>query len=124
MNEEVLRIMKKQVRFTKITMMIQVGIFLLLGVCVITILPKLSGLLNIAQTTLDQTNTTMIVAENAIKGIESTMAEVDSLVIESQESLSSAAIKIEEFDIETLNEAIKELEAVVKPMAKLMGYKN
>ena len=77
-----------------------------------------------SQTTLDQTNTTMIVAENAIKGIESTMAEVDSLVIESQESLSSAAIKIEEFDIETLNEAIKELEAVVKPMAKLMGYKN
>ena len=124
MNEEVIRIMKKQVRFTKITMMIQIGIFLLLGVCVITILPKLSGLLNIAQTTLDQTNTTMIVAENAIKGIESTMAEVDSLVIESQESLSSAAIKIEEFDIETLNEAIKELEAVVKPMAKLMGYKN
>ena len=47
--------------------------------------------------------------------------DIGDVAAQAQESLATASKAVEELDIETLNKAIKELQTVVEPLAKLVG---
>ena len=47
--------------------------------------------------------------------------DISDLAAQAQESLATASKAVDELDIETLNKAIKELQTVVEPLAKLVG---
>ena len=49
------------------------------------------------------------------------LEHVDSLAQTSEEGMAEALEKISALDIESLNEAIRDLQAVVEPMARLFG---
>ena len=47
--------------------------------------------------------------------------DISDMATQAQESLATASKAVDELDIETLNEAIQELQTVVEPLAKLVG---
>ena len=47
--------------------------------------------------------------------------DIGDMATQAQESLATASKAVDELDIETLNKAIKELQTVVEPLAKLVG---
>ncbi len=50
-----------------------------------------------------------------------TLEELQLLISESRDGVEQAAEKIEEFDVETLNETIQSLNTIIEPLANLFG---
>ena len=72
-----------------------------------------------ASVVLDNLNT--VTEELAKQDIDGLFKNVDALVTDSQKSINEAMEKVNQMDIETLNSAIADLQAVVEPMARLFG---
>ena len=72
-----------------------------------------------AETVLGNLNA--VTGELAQVDLGSMVSNVDSLVTESQEGVKQALDKINELDIRSLNQAIADLSAVVKPLADFFG---
>ena len=69
------------------------------------------------QTETVLTNLESVTAELAEVDLGSMVSNVDTLVADSQEGVKQALDKINELDIDSLNRAIADLSAVVKPLA-------
>ncbi len=67
------------------------------------------------------TNLEAVTSELAAVDLASMVTNVDSLVSDSQEGIKQALEKINELDITSLNNAINDLSAVVKPLADFFG---
>jgi len=67
------------------------------------------------------TNLESVTNELAAVDLESMVTNVDSLVTSSQDGVKQALDKINGLDIESLNQAIADLSAVVKPLADFFG---
>ena len=67
------------------------------------------------------TNLEAVTSELAAVDLASMVTNVDSLVSDSQEGIKQALEKINELDITSLNDAIPDLSAVVKPLADFFG---
>lgn len=67
------------------------------------------------------TNLETVTSELAQVDLDSMVSNVDILVTESQEGVRQALDKINGLDIESLNRAIADLSAVVKPLADFFG---
>lgn len=93
--------------------------------CAVTVVPK-------AVTTLNQVNTVLAQAETELTGLQEITDQLgealpemidntNKLVVGAQNELGDAAAKLNNIDIDGLNKAIGDLQAVVKPLAKLFG---
>ncbi|HKM22234.1 MAG TPA: hypothetical protein VJZ01_09350 [Lachnospiraceae bacterium] len=125
-NEKQMKYVRTQLRLTQLStvVLIAVIIFLLIGVS--SYIPKVNALIDDSSAIMKQasgvlTNLDSVTAELAEADITGMLDDVDSLVVSSEESMADALQKIEDIDIDTLNSAIKDLESVVKPLAKLFG---
>jgi hypothetical protein len=68
------------------------------------------------QTTLN--NLESVTAQLAAMDLEGMIVNVDELVTAGRETLTETAGKLESLDMETLNRAIRDLAAVVEPLAR------
>ena len=59
--------------------------------------------------------------ESMGKNINTAAVQAQESLVTAQEALAKAGKTIDEMDIESLNQAIKDLQAVVEPLAKLVG---
>ena len=84
-----------------------------------TIAVQLRDLGTQAETVLN--NLEAVTSELAAVDLESMVFNVDSLVTDSQAGVKQALDKINELDIASLNQAIDDLSAVVKPLADFFG---
>ena len=84
---------------------------------VVSALPQFQQMSEQAGTILS--NLEAISTELSTLDLSGMVSNVDSLVTESQSSLSDAMSKFDAIDIDALNKAIKDLAAVVEPLAKL-----
>ena len=67
------------------------------------------------------TNLESVTSELAAVDLESMVSNVDALVTSSQDGVKEALDKINALDIESLNQGIADLSAVVKPLADFFG---
>ena len=125
-NEKQMKYVRTQLRLTQLStvVLIAVIVFLLIGVS--SYIPKVNALIDDSSAIMKQasgvlTNLDSVTAELADADITGMLDDVDSLVVSREESMADALKKIEDIDIDTLNSAIKDLESVVKPLAKLFG---
>lgn len=81
------------------------------------IVSEASGIVEQTGAVID--NLDKITTDLAATDIEGMMTNVNNLVISSEESMTEAFTKIESIDIESLNQAIADLQAVVAPLSKL-----
>lgn len=125
-NEKQMKYVRTQLRLTQLStvVLIAVIVFLLIGVS--SYIPKVNALIDDSSAIMKQAsgvlvNLDSVTAELAEADIAGMLEDVDSLVVSSEDSMADALKKIEDIDIDTLNSAIKDLESVVKPLARLFG---
>ena len=56
-----------------------------------------------------------------VENVETLVGNVDMLAVSAQDSLKQTMTKLDTIDFEALNKAIKDLSAVVEPLAKFFG---
>ncbi|MDO5573330.1 MAG: hypothetical protein Q4G60_05040 [bacterium] len=134
-NEKQMRYVRTQLRFTQFFTVFLVLIIVCMSIGIASYVPVINKLISDSNTVIEQTNMLMqqasgvlenldtVTAELAKTDISGMMEDVDSLVISSEESMATAVGKIEAIDIDSLNKAIKDLQSVVSPLAKLFGRK-
>lgn len=132
-NEKQMRYVRTQLRFTQFFTFFLVIIITCMSIGVISYVPKINGLLYDTNLMIEQTNGLMTQASGVLNNLDTVTAElaktditgmmedVDSLVVSSEESMATAVAKIEAMDIDSLNKAIKDLQSVISPLAKLFG---
>ena len=118
--------LKKQVAWTRLSALIMVILIAAAGIAVAIIGPRLADVGSRMSTLLDQSNQIVqkldtVAGELEEADISGMLADVNLLVEDSQDTMGEAMEKIQSIDIETLNEAIDGLNAVVSPLAKLFG---
>ena len=135
-NQEMLNQLKKQTAYARIQCLFAV----IAAVCCLVLLVKVWSFLpvlsNVAQQAQELTHQASIVAQQAesVMGDLQTVAEglaeadlpgmaedVNSLVSTSQTAVQNATEKLDAIDIQTMNQAIKDLADVVKPIADLFN---
>lgn len=84
-----------------------------------SVLPQLQDLSVQAETTL--TNLQGITEQLAQADLQGMVHNVDQLVTSSQSAVEQTMTKMNSLDLDTLNKAIKDLAAVIEPMAKFFG---
>ena len=109
--------LKKQLNTMRLMMAILVASFLILLFSFGTLVPKASH-------TLEQANDIIAQADKAVKQISKTMLQADevfssvqSMVEESEESLTLTIEEISKIDFHGLNKSIEDLGSVVSPLA-------
>lgn len=97
------------------------GIFVILAIAVIVLVPKISMTLSKADTALTNANTTLTQVNELAKNAETTMSNLDTVLGQSSEGIASTMEKLNAIDFEGLNQSIEDLGNVVSPMAKFFG---
>lgn len=59
--------------------------------------------------------------DGLLGNVDTLIADVDTLVTTTQDGLEDTLVKVEKLDLDTLNKAIKDLAAVVEPLAKFFN---
>lgn len=111
--------MKKQYRLTKLIAAMVAGIFVITAFSAAILVPKASNTLEQAEHVLgDLAEVTRGLKEADLPGL---VADMDGLVSESGKGIQEALEKLNAVDIERLNEAIGDLQAIVEPLARFFG---
>lgn len=110
---------KKQYRMSQITAGVSLIILLIVLYAATTIIPK-------ANTTFQNLNLIMedldtITSDLAESDIQKMLTDVDHLVTSSEKSVQDALTKVNEIDIDTLNQAIQNLNDAVTPFANFFN---
>jgi type II secretory pathway component PulF len=88
-------------------------------VMILTVLPRVNGIITQMEHTL--TNLEQISEELNALDMEGMISNVDTLVTSGQESLKQTMEKLDTIDLETMNQAIKDLAKIIEPLARLFG---
>ena len=108
--------LKKQLFVTRILAAagcVLIAVFLL-------IVPPMLQIIRQGQETLVEATDTLQTAQETLTDIQ-TLFDENGLVWQSSEALSQATEKLNRMDIESLNSAIRDLGAVVEPLAEFFG---
>ncbi|MBR5359264.1 MAG: hypothetical protein IK123_00115 [Lachnospiraceae bacterium] len=127
-NEEmqtgILTEMQKMTKKTLMYQRITTGLVLVFVIAILCVVPSLLKTLEAVRTTLDgvnevveQANTALEEANTAITQAEQTMKDLSSFVETAGGDLETVVSSIESVDFDSLNNAIKNLDATVKPLA-------
>ena len=116
-NAELLKLMKKQVKFQKISSFCMSGLLVVVLVAALLIVPKTVALLKDANTLVTKANESVTKIDQMSDSITTASEKLNTLVDENGESLTSAVQSLSDIDFEGLNKAIKDLQDAVGPMA-------
>ena len=127
-NKEILELLRKIDRTNRVKMITNIILCVLMlaaavsCVCicaaVFDLMPQVSGILDQMQTILGDLEKTS--ASLAQLDLSSMVTDVDALVVYAQESLAAAMEKLNTIDLETLNQAIRDLAEIIEPMANFV----
>lgn len=129
MMEKLEKSSRQQVRYAKIQCLFSVIAAVCCGAILLAVLTFVPQVQQIAAQVQDLASQAQAVMSN-LESVTNELAEVDltgmvdgveALVSSSQDGVSQALDKINNLDIESLNDAITDLSAVVKPLAEFFG---
>ncbi|MEG7530649.1 MAG: hypothetical protein RSF83_04580 [Hungatella sp.] len=110
---------KKQYLMSKITAMASILVLGIVLFAAVSILPKVNDTfqnMDIIMKDLEQ-----ITAELAAADLQQMITDVDHLVTSSEQNIQDALTQVNSIDIDTLNQAIKNLSDVISPLANFFN---
>lgn len=110
---------RKQYVMSKISAGANLCVLAIVVFCVLILMPKVLHTFEQMNTVMEELE--MVSEELAEADIAGMLDNVDSLVRSGEAGMEEAVGKIARLDIESLNEAIRDLQAVVEPLARLFG---
>ena len=133
-NKETLELLRKIERSSRIQIYsgyVRTGLMLVCAVCmaalvvmVFRLMPQINEILAQAQHAFNQVGTVLDYLEQTSYqlsqvDLQGVVSNVDGLVTTGQQSLEASMEKLNGVDFEALNKAIKDLAAVIEPLAKM-----
>ena len=115
--EQYINYMKKQCNALRVIAVLVAGIFLVVLISAVQLVPRATDTLAQAEEVLG--NLAQVTEELEKANLPGLIENLDTLVGESGEGIQDAMEKLGTVDIDTLNEAIGDLQAIVEPLAKL-----
>ena len=123
--EEMEKLLKKQLLFTRIFAVSNIVLVVLKVVPGITFtMNRISDALTQATVTLEIAEDTLNQASEALDDFDSVAGNVNELVDSSSVAVEQAMNKVNQMDIEKLNQAIADLSDVVEPLASFFNKFN
>ena len=128
---ELLRKIERSSRMQTYSGYVRTGLMLVCAVCmavlvvmVFRLMPQINEILAQAQHAVNQVGTVLDYLEQTSYqlsqvDLQGMVSNVDGLVTTGQQSLEASMEKLNGVDFEALNKAIKDLEAVIEPLAKM-----
>lgn len=113
-NEEQIKLLKKQLFYMRIHTAACLVLTAAILFAVIRLLPGLT-------LALDQANAVLVDAQTAIEDLQTVSENVNELVNSGSLAVGRTMEKIDQMDIEQLNEAIADLNRVIEPLAEFFG---
>ena len=128
MDDQMLKTMKQQNFWLRLSALFMLGIFLVAMFTAITLVPQATKVLVNAEKTLEEADVAVqelnkTATQLAKIDFEGLVSDTQQLVNDSSLGIAQAIGTLDDIDIEGLNEAISDLEAVVSPLARLFGKK-
>ena len=118
--EELKRNSQKKLMYQRISTVL----ILVFVLAVLALVPTAFSTLNSAKIALDHMDTAITEMETALDSVEDLADDAGTAITNAETAITSAQTaleKIGEIDIETLNQAIKDLSDVVEPMSDFFG---
>lgn len=106
--------LKKQLNLMKVLVAAMTGILVVLVLIGMILVPRVKSTLQQVDVTLNQVYETTGYVKDAFSSL-------DGLVGENSEGVATAIEKLNQIDIDSLNQSIKDLGDVVEPFAKFFG---
>ena len=119
MDDKYLELLEKQNKMTKIIAVLMGIICAVVVISAITIVPRVNRTLREAQQAIEAMNE--IADSLDVEELGGLITDTHEFVNTSNEELADAMERVESIDIDTLNRAIQDLEAIVEPIARMMG---
>lgn len=110
---------RRQYRMSQITAIASVLVLVVVCAVCLFLVPKVIDTYQNMQVILEDVK--VITGDLAEVDIDQMVGDVDKLVVTSEKNINSAMEKIEEIDIEGLNQAIRNLSDAVEPLANLFN---
>lgn len=114
---ELKKMQKKTLMYTRITSILML-IFVIAVLCVV---PSLLKTLEAVRVTLDGVNEAVVEANSAIGQAEDTMKDLSDFVATAGTDLNDVVESVQKVDFDSLNKAIKNLDATVEPFANFFS---
>ena len=118
---EINELLKKQLFFQKMTAYSMTGIFLIMLVAAILIVPRTIKTINQVNQLATQASESVTKIDEMTESITTASENLNGFIDENAETLTKATKSISEIDFEGLNQAIKDLQDTVGPMATFFG---
>ena len=112
---------RKQVKFAKISAAFIGGIFVIILVAAIILVPRVSVTLQHADQLIGNANLALADITRMSNSVGDMSKKVDQLVADNSEKLTESVEKLSSIDFAGLNKAIKDLQDAVGPFANLMN---
>jgi len=117
---ELVRTQRRDTFLEHVTAVINL-VFLAVMILVLVILvPKAVTTLREVDRTVKEVNTLALEAQESLDGIDVMVGNVDKMVVENTDAVTTALNQINQVDYQKLNEAISSLSATVTPLAEMM----
>ncbi|MGN0373257.1 MAG: hypothetical protein ACI4F3_10630 [Enterocloster sp.] len=111
---------RKQYRMSQITALCSILVLCVVLFAAYRIVPKVNTTLESIQISVN--NIQQISQDLSEADLSGMIDDVDNLVQTSETSIQEAVEKLNSIDIESLNDAIRDLSNIVKPLSRLFGY--
>ena len=112
---------RKQVKFAKISAAFIGGIFVIILVAAIILVPRVSVTLQHADQLIGNANLALADITRMSNSVGDMSKKVDQLLADNSEKLTESVEKLSSIDFAGLNKAIKDLQDAVGPFANLMN---
>ena len=117
--EESIMYVKKQCRWLKVIAVLVAGIFIVSLVSAFSLVPRAAVIFSQAEKVLG--NLAQVTGELEQTDLPGLIENVNNLVETSGAGIQEAMEALGTVDIDTLNEAIRDLQTIVEPLARLFG---
>lgn len=130
--KQILESTEKETKYAKRAARFTMGIFLVLLVAMLILIPKVTSTLTEVNKAVVNANSIVAKADTAIDNIDEmstsitkTSKSMDSMIEDNSDSLTASVQKLSNIDFDGLNQAIQDLQDAVGPFAKFMNtFKN
>lgn len=126
--EELVKNSKRQLFYSRITVLASVMAVIAVIVCLAVVIPSVMKTVKQANDIMSQVSETIELADTAIESVTEMSASItnmgnnmDTFITENAESVQQIMKKFDEIDFAGLNAAIKDLGDVVEPFANFFG---
>lgn len=121
---ELIKLGKKQLFWQKVTAGCFAGMLVVITIAVLVMVPRVTTTLRNINNVATKAEKSLENVDTMAKSVETSAGNLDKLLDDNGEKLTSAVTSISEIDFEGLNKAITDLQSAVGPLAKLFGKSN